>query len=114
MYFAKLTSQWTPNNSLLKYLNKVVQICEKRDVDDVITMENYLQKQIALANQTYRKCRPVKLSRRGGTADLIYLTDDITLTVEGVCEIRLYKKEGTFKEAGVTEVYVLFDASQIA
>lgn len=110
MYFSKITNQWTGSNSLQKYLLGIVKACEKQDVNDSADMKNYLEKHVQLANQTYRRCSPAKLSERGGPKDKWGPSDDVTLTVDGLFDVKLYKKAGTFAEISAPQVLSLFQS----
>ena len=89
-YFAKITSSWTPSNSLKKYLAEKVKEVENKDVVTEAEVFDWLNAHVALANRRFVRCTPEKLERRNARTG-----GDVFISC-GVFQVTLYPKAGTF------------------
>ena len=107
-YFVKITSSWTPSNSLKKYLAEQVKAVENKDVDTADEIFDWLNAHVTYANRRFDRCTPEKLERRNArTGGNIHISG-------GVFQVTLYPKAGPFvaeplpKQPG----YAVFDATK--
>lgn len=90
MYFVKITSSWTPSNSLQKYIKTKVDTLDKVCVEAPDSIFEFLKSHYALANRTFKRCtKEEPTMRKAHTGEDIFIDCSI-------CQLSLYKSNGNF------------------
>jgi len=106
MYLAKITSSWTPKNSLQKYIQSQIAQIEKMNLEDPETVFQFLQDHTAIANHSYRRCGKEKVTMREAH------NGEEVIVECAVCQITLYLVRGLFEPKPIQGMAKLFSQNQ--
>lgn len=102
MYLAKITSTWTPKNSLQKYVKAQIGQIEKMNVEDPETVFQFIRDHTAIANHRYSRCGKEEVTTRKSHNE-----EDVLIEC-AVCQITLYPVRGIFEPQPVKGMVTLF------